>query len=140
MSSLVFLGIITSSITIGNSSSSFFELKPHLIDIFKKIFNVSAIRIAVELSQVTKKSISNIEFLVHVRSFNYEETEGIKNITEDANFTAIIKNYTEIYGDEKFKNITVENAYHVEKQLDLGMPTYSTSCRHPNSHLNYFLL
>ena len=106
---------------------------------FKKIFNVSAIRIALELSKVAKKSISKTDFLVHIRTFTKKETEGIKNMTKDANFTDIIKNYMENREDEKLKNITVENANHVDEQLDLGTLIYLNSCRHPNSHLNCFI-
>ena len=107
---------------------------------FKKIFNVSAIRIALEFPKVTKKSISNTEFWVHVRTFTTKESEGIKNMTKDANLTAIIKNYTKSHEVEKLKNITVESANHVDEQLELGTLIYSNSCMHPNSNLNCFLL
>lgn len=94
----VFLGIITSCIRLGNSgvtdSLSFSVLKPHLIDTFKTIFDVSAIRISLEFSRVIENVNASIEFMVHVNSSNYDETQRIENITKDINFTNLIQNET----------------------------------------------
>ena len=96
---------------------SFSELKPHLIDTFKKIFHVSPIEIALEFSKVTKDGQPNAEFLVHVKSYNYEDTEKIKNITTASNFTALIENVTN--EDDRLNMVEVQKAFFSAKQLYL---------------------
>jgi len=104
--------IITSLISIENSgikdSLSFSESKPYLIDTFKKIFVVSPIDISLEFSKVTKNGKPNVEFFVHVKSSDYEETEKIKNITNASNFTALIKNVAN--EDNRLKHVEVKTA------------------------------
>ena len=87
---------------------SFSELKPHLIDTFKKIFVVSPNDIALEFLKVTNYTKPKVEFLVHVKSSDYEETEKIKNIISDSNFAARIENVTN--EDDRSKDVEVKTA------------------------------
>ena len=92
---------------------SFSFLKPHLIDIFKTIFDVSAIRVSLEFSRVTENENASLEFMVHVKSSNYDETQRIENITKDIKFTTLIQNETRVIFEEQgfgngFENDDVE--------------------------------
>ena len=131
------LGIITSCITLENSGVtdplSFSVLKPSLIDTFKTIFDVSAIRIALEFSTVTKNENGSIEFMVHVNSSNYNETQRIENITTDSNFTTFIQNVTR---DRHNLTLEVKKATSRMPEPYLGTFIHSTNTRTPMGYLN----
>ena len=131
-----FLGIITSIISIENSgitdSLSFSVLKPHLIDTFKTIFDVSAIRISLEFSRAIKNDNASIEFMVHVNSSNYDETQRIENITKDINFTILIQNETRGHHN---LSLQVEDATFDMTQPYLGAFIHSTNNVTPMGYL-----
>ena len=112
---------------------SFSFLKPQLIDIFKRIFDVSAIRVSLEFSRVTENENASLEFMVHVKSSNYDETQKIENITKDVNFTTLIQNETR--GSHN-SNLVVKEAFFLKRQPYLGTFIHSSNTRTPIANLN----